>query len=136
MERNYVKRNVHLSLLGERLVQFFKEQRFRVRAVNEEKKGLFKIIVRSTHEHEITGKVTVLIQGCPNEFSVNFTAGALSQAFMKFGMLTSFLGGGSIFLRGIKSKDALERLERGFWVYVEEKIDFLVGSAGRMKRID
>jgi len=132
MERHYAERDVYLPSLTERMVRFFKEQRFRVRAVMEEKKGLFKIIVRPTHEHDITGKVVVLIEGCPNKFLVRFIAGSRSQAFMKFGLLTSFLGGGSLFLRGIKCKEALERLERKFWVYVEEKIDFLAGTANHV----
>jgi hypothetical protein len=133
MEGHYLKRNVDLSLLSEQLIRYFKNQHFRVYTAKEEKKDLIKIIVRPTFEHEIIGNINVLIQGRPNDFSVKFFAGSRSQAYMKFGILTSIFGGGSIFLRGIKSKEALERLERKFWVHLEEKIDFLVNTAGSCK---
>lgn len=125
MERLYSERNVDLSLLTEHVASFFKKNGFGVRLVTEEQKGFFKVIVRPTREHDIRGSVVVFVEGYPGKFSVRLIGGARSEAFMKFGLLASLFGGGSLFLRGIKSKEALEKLERKFWVYVEEKIDFL-----------
>ena len=38
-------------------------------------------------------------------------------------------GGGYLVVRGLRAKEALEKLEREFWVYVEERVAQLAGSA-------
>ena len=123
METCYQSRNVDLSHLNERLVSFFKKKGFRTNV--EKSTNRYMITARSTHAHEIFGVVIVSIFGNSNNFVVKFESGARSTALIKFGHLTSLLGGGNFFLRGLKSREAEERLERKFWVYVEETINFL-----------
>lgn len=129
MEDHYVGRNVDLQLLSEWLVRFFRNKGFRT--VRREEIGGCKITVRPTYVHEIVEHPTVFVSGGSNDFIVRFVAGSRSRAFVTFGGLTTPFGGGSLFLRGVKSQEALEKLERDFWVYLEEKIDFLAGSGDK-----
>jgi hypothetical protein len=48
---------------------------------------------------------------------------------MKIGQLASLFGLGVLFLRGVRSEEAGERLERDFWAVIEEKIDRIANSA-------
>lgn len=128
METSFVGRNVDLSLLGEWVERFFKNREFKV-AVNREAGG-FRVTAAPTYVHEIIGNINVSVCGEPNDFVVRFAAGARSGLYKKFGLLTSLFGGGVLLMRGMKSEEAEEKVERDFWVYVEEKIDFLAGSSG------
>lgn len=129
MERRYNDRNVDLSLLSQWVENFFKNKDFKT-TIKKETKG-YKIAVQPTYIHEVADRITVSISGTPNDFVLKFVVGARSSFFMKFGALTTFLGGGFAFLKGVKSQEAEERLERNFWTYVEEKISTLTNSAYR-----
>lgn len=129
METSFVGRNVDLPLLGEWLERFFKNREFKV-AVNKEDGG-FRVTAAPTYVHEIVGNIIVSVSGEPNDFMVRFNAGVRSGLYKKFGLLTSLFGGGVLLMRGMKSEEAEEKVERDFWIYVEEKIDFLADSAGK-----
>jgi len=45
------------------------------------------------------------------------------------GFLTGIIGGGSIFLKNVKTLETLEKLEKEFWIYVEDLVAQLVDSA-------
>jgi len=130
METTFVGRNVDLSLLGEWLDRFFKNREFKV-AVNKGARG-YTVTAAPTYVHEIVGNIHVSVSGEPNDFVVKFIAGTRSGLYKKFGLLTSLFGGGVLLMRGMKSEEAEEKVERDFWVYVEEKIDLLANSAGKI----
>jgi hypothetical protein len=54
---------------------------------------------------------------------------------MRLGQLTHLFGGGVLFLRGVKSDEAEEKLERDFWIFIEEKIDFLAKSNSSAEKL-
>jgi hypothetical protein len=130
METSFVGRNVDLSLLGEWVERFFKNKEFKV-AINKKAVG-YTVTAGPTYVHEIVGNINVSVYGEPNDFVVRFIAGARSGLYKKFGLLTSLFGGGVLLMRGMKSEEAEEKVEKDFWVYVEEKIDFLADSAGKI----
>lgn len=120
MESSYVGRKIDLSLLSEWVETFFAKRGFR--AAKDAGIEGYHVVARPTHAHEIIGKITVSISGNPDDFTVKFFTGSQSDSFLKYGRLTSLLGGGILYLRGVKSKEAEERLERSFWVFVEQKM--------------
>jgi len=126
-ENRYTGRNVDLMLLSEWVERFFEKKNFRT--IREERIKAHKITARPTYVHEVLDRVTVYIFGDPNDFVLKFITGARSSLFVKLGRLTTLFGGGIAFLRGVKSQEAEEQLERNFWIYVNEKIDFIAGSA-------
>ncbi|MCW3980508.1 MAG: hypothetical protein NWF11_03440 [Candidatus Bathyarchaeota archaeon] len=127
MEYRYVGRNVDLSLLSEWIIRFLKRKGFIV--VKEDMEKGSRIVAKPTHIHEIIDLVRVSILGDSKDFLVKFTVGARSRFFVKFGLLTEWLGGGFAFLRGSKSQDEEDELERKFWIFIHEKIDLLADSA-------
>jgi hypothetical protein len=127
VEYRYVGRNVDLSLLTEWIVRFLRRKEFIV--VKEDTEKGSEIIAKPTHVHEIIGVIRASILGDSTDFLVRFTVGARSQSFIKFGRLTEWLGGGFAFLRGVKSQDEEDELERKFWIFIHEKINLLVNSA-------
>jgi hypothetical protein len=127
MNRPYQGRNVDLSLLSQWIERFFKRKEFRVKKETEEE--TFRIVARATYVHEIVDTITVSVSGNSNDFVVKLYIGTRSEVLMKIGQLASLFGLGVLFLRGIKSYEAEETLQREFWVFVEEKIDFLTNSA-------
>ena len=129
MDKQYKDRNVDLPLLSKWIERFFLRKEFR--AAKEAQEGGYRIVAQPTYVHDIVDKTTVFISGNSNDFTVKFYTGARSEALMKLGRLTSLFGGGVLFLRGIKSDEAEEKLERSFWSYVEEKIDYLTNSVAK-----
>lgn len=126
MEKRYVGRNVDLYLLSRWIEHFFKKKNFRT--VKERDKKGYRVVAGPTHVHEVVDKIIISISGDPSDFTLRFSAGARSNFFTRFGFLTALLGGGIWFLRGMRSQEAEEKLERTFWIYVEEKVNFLVNS--------
>jgi hypothetical protein len=127
MNRSYKGRNVDLSLLNQWIERFFKKKQFRVTKETEEE--TFRIVARPTYVHEIVDTITVSISGNSNDFEVKLYMGTRSETLIRIGQLASLFGLGVLLLRGIKSNEAEENLQRAFWVFVEEKIDFLANSA-------
>jgi hypothetical protein len=127
MNRPYKGRNVDLSLLSRWIERFFRKKEFRVSKETEEE--TFRIVARPTYVHEIVDTITVAVSGNSNDFAVKLYIGTRSEVLMKIGQLASLFGLGVLFLRGVKSDEAGETLQRQFWVFIEEKIDFLTNSA-------
>lgn len=134
MEKHYTGRNVDLSLLSQWIERFFKRKGFITSQETEVKR--YKTIARPTHVHEIIDNIAVYVSGEPDDFGLKLVTGARSEALMKIGSLSQWLGGGVLFLRGVKSQEVEDRLEEKFWTYIEEKIDFLTNSARKLKARD
>jgi hypothetical protein len=126
MKRRWVGNCVNLSALAESIVRFFEENLFGVSCIKSEN---YRIVVRPKQFHGIVDKIEILVEGQPNDFSVTFDAGFRSRAFVKYGAFLSFFGGGFFLLKGLKSQEELEKLERKFWLFVSEEISRLTNSA-------
>jgi len=127
MEVQWKDRNVQLSTLVDFVCKFFAERNFTVSLSNSNANHL--VVAKSRRSHEIVEDVRVSVNGKPNDFIVGFIAGPRSRALVIFGTLTSFIGGGSLSLKGLKSREALEKLEQEFWAYLTEKVSQLADSA-------
>jgi hypothetical protein len=113
--------DVDLSLLGEWIERFFQKKSF-ITTHDEEAEG-YRITARPTPETEMVNNVIVSISGGPDDFKVKFVTGARSNIFVRLGQLTALFGGGILYMRGLKSQEAEDRLEKEFWLYINEKID-------------
>lgn len=121
--KRYTGRTADLALLSQWVQRFFQKRDFRTTLETED--GAFRCIARPTYVHEIVDTITVSISGSPEDFKVGFYIGARSEVLMKIGQLASLFGLGVLFLRGVRSEEAGDRLEKDFWVFIEEKIDFI-----------
>jgi hypothetical protein len=126
MKTQWKDRDIQLSTLVKLVCQFFEETNFTVSVSNPN--ADYFVLAKPKRRHEICENIQVFIEGDPNDFTVKFVAGAHSRDLIFFGALTSFLGGGSLGLKGLKSKEALEKLERNFWIFLTHEISDLSGS--------
>jgi len=130
MEVQWKNRNIQLSILADFISQFFTDRGFAVSS--NDSVGKYLVIARPKRFHQIAENIRVSVTGKPDDFTVEFVAGAHSRHLVMFGTLTSFLGGGSFGLKGLKSREALEKLEPEFWTSLTEKVCQLEDSSHRI----
>lgn len=121
----WIGKNIDLALLTRRIEDFFKRNDFETK--RDESKESYKILAMPRHAH-IYENAEVKISGDPNDFVIEFSAGKKARSSMMLGLLTSIIGGGSIFLKNIKTLETLEKLEKEFWICVEDLVTQLVDS--------
>ena len=126
MEDRWINKHISLSMLNNRLVQFFEERNFRTFQEKSEKK--YHIVVAPRRFHDILEEIHVYVNGQPDDFKVKFDSGARSRELVRTGILATVFGGGRLTLKGLKSQEALEKLEKEFWVYADKVIWSLASS--------
>ena len=127
MEAKWVGKNVDLKLLRDHIENFFKDKGFRI--TKERSASEHEISARPQRGVSILGRVIVKVLGDSNDFLIEFSASSHSRSAVKLGLITTMFGGGSLILRGLKSQEALEKIEKDFWIYIEEAITRLINSA-------
>ena len=127
MQKQWVGKNVDLKLLSECIEDFFEDKGFKTR--KDESAGKYTILWTSQRARDMRHSMTASVFGDPNDFVVEIIASERTRGSIRLGMLTAGFGGGYFALRGLRAKEAIEKLEREFWVYIEEKVANLTGSA-------
>jgi hypothetical protein len=126
MQGRWVGKNLDLALLGERIEDFFEAKGFKI--TKERSASEYKVSAKTQQSVGMLGPVIVRILGGSNDFSIEFLTSERSRSVVKFGFITSMFGGGSFIRRGLKCQEAEEKLEKDFWIYIEETIAHLVNS--------
>jgi len=127
MQRRWTEKNVNLALLSECVEDFFKDRGFSTE--KDELAGGYTIRWAPPRVRNMRDAMTAKILGNPNDFVVEIVASERAWGSIRLGILTKMFGGGYLVLRSLRAKEALEKLEREFWAYVEEKAAHLAGSA-------
>jgi len=128
MQKQWIEKSVDLALLSRHIEDFFKVRGFKTK--RDELAGEHKILVIPTRTQGIRENVHVKILGNPNDFVIELTAGERARSAIWLGYTTTMIGGGSLLLRGLKSREALEKLEKEFWAHSENAVARLANSAG------
>lgn len=126
MQGRWVGKNVDLALLSERIENFFKDKGFKT--AKDWSPPEYTISARPQRGIGILGRVIIRVLGDSNDFLIEFSTSGHSRSAIRSGFLTTMFGGGILLLRGLKSQEALEKLEKEFWVYVEEAVMHLIKS--------
>lgn len=129
MRARWVGKNVDLALLSACVEDFFKGKDFKTRRDESAEECTISGIPQRAHG--IYGEVNVRVLGNPNDFEIEFLTSKHTRSAIKLGFITSMFGGGVLLLRGLKSQEALEKLEREFWRCIEEAITHLVNSTAQ-----
>ncbi|MDH5437594.1 MAG: hypothetical protein OEX76_01690 [Candidatus Bathyarchaeota archaeon] len=127
MQRQWTGKNVDLALLSERVEDFFRNRGFLTE--KNESAGEYTILWAPPRVGIRRDAMKAGVFGKPNDFVVEIIASERTRGSIRLGMLTKLFGGGYLVVRGLRAKEALEKLEREFWAYVEEKVAQLAGSA-------
>jgi hypothetical protein len=120
VEDHWQGKNVDLSMLSERVRQFFSEKQFAT-TTHRNKEG-YVVTAFPKSFHGISEEIDVHILGSPNDFSVKFIAGSRSRNLIRYGTLLSIFGGGFLASKGLKSVEEIEKLEKKFWNYLDERV--------------
>jgi len=126
MQRLWVGKNVDLVLVSERIENFFKDKRFETK--KDWSAPEYVISAKPQYGVGVLGRVIVRVLGNPSDFLIEFSASDHSRSAIKLGFITTMFGGGSLVLRGLKSQEELEKLEKDFWIYMEEAVTHLINS--------
>ncbi len=134
MINQWLKKDVNLNLLAERIRPFFSEPDFHT-ALEESQNGY--VIEAVSKIPNLNLEIEVQVIGQPNDFTVEFFAGGRSgfSPSMILGQLTSMLGGGYLIRRGAQRRETLDALERSFWKHVQMQVADLANSATTTKRL-
>jgi len=115
--------NVDLSLLSDRIAQFFAKRQF---TTSLKGGGNDYVVVAAPKPfHGIAEKIKLHVLGSPDDFSVEFIAGSHSQSLVRYGTLLNLLGGGFFAVKGLKSLEEIEKLEREFWSFLAQVVSQL-----------
>lgn len=129
MRKQWVGKNVDLALLSGCFEKFLEGKGYKIK--RDVLSCGYEILGAPKRFRDLGGGIVVRILGDSNDFVVELMASQRTSDSIMWGYITTIFGGGSFFLRGLKSKEALERLESEFWIYAEETVGNLVGSARR-----
>jgi len=127
MQRQWVGKNVDLKQLSVCAEDFFKDKGFVTEKGETREEHTILWAPQSVKNMGKAMKVRIL--GHPEDFVVEFVASETTRRSIWLGMLTKPIGGGFLVLQGSRLREALEKMEREFWVYIEDKIAHLAGSA-------
>jgi hypothetical protein len=125
-QKRWIKKEANLDLLAEKIESFFKSKGFETRK-NTSPNGT-EISIVPKHMHNVKAGIKVTISGPPHDFTVEISVDETPRFSTLLGLSTILFGGGTLVLRGLKLQEALLRLEKEFWVYVEESIPYVAGS--------
>ena len=128
----WLENNVNLDLLSKGIKQFFPEEEFDSKL--EQTKKVYKIeAVAKIPAFRL--KIFVDIYGKPNDFTIEFTTGKKRKGkltpSMIMGLVTSPFGGGTFLLRGLKTQEAVDDIEKMFWEHVDKQVAQLTNSADK-----
>lgn len=130
MKRQWANKKVNLALLSGCLERFFKEKGLETRVV-EGSLERRRISVTSPDSAVLSENIDVEIVGNLGSLSIGLEIGSGSRWTLMSSLLT-LIGGGGIVLRKLKAQEALDKLEKEFWTYVEELV---AGSSETSQRL-
>jgi hypothetical protein len=124
MQRNWQNLNVNLSDLVQKIIQFFESKEFNnVTALKNETR--YQIIAGDSKQYKMENDVSVTIEGKPDDFTVSLASCKQEKRSTIPLFLTSMFGGGYFLLKGFRSEEAMQKLERDF----RQKIEGMVAEA-------
>jgi hypothetical protein len=128
MQRRWTGQNVDLNSLSDGVDDFFKSRGFLTK--KSESAGERKILLQPKYSAvKLEEPISVRIVGDPHDFVIDLRASELTIRPVRMGMLTKSLGGGHYLLKSLKLREELEKLEKEFWIFVEDKVAQLARSA-------
>lgn len=127
LEYDLGEKKIDLSELSNYITGFFQRKDFSVSIFNI--KNGCKISAKPKAYSDIKGKIIVEIKGKPHSFSVTFNVDSFLGRFTVLGNFLTLIFGGYPILRELKSRENLERVEKEFWVYINDVIEKLVGDS-------
>ncbi len=132
MERRWTEKGVNLDLLSELVEDFFKNRGFVTKRIKSSRERT--ILWQSRRAAKAEKLMRANIKGKPDDFTIELRASELMNSSVRAGLLTKSLGGGYFLLKSLKTREELEKLEKEFWIYAEDKVAELALSGQNARR--
>lgn len=126
MRRRWLGKNVDLALLSDLVEGFLSRRGFKTRK-DTSAEG-YTLLAAPLRVCDVREDVTVKVFGDSKDFEVEFLSSEKSRLSVRTGYLTTLFGGGNLLLKGLKLYEALEKMEKEFWLYLEETVARLTAS--------
>lgn len=123
MRDRWVGKNVDFDGLVELVKQFFEKNHFKI--ITEKQPSNYRIIASPKNPSSPLKRLEVIIQGEPNDFTVEFGTTGSTKNINRWGHLIFLLGGGRFVCESLKFQEELDRLEEKFWNYIDAKLPSL-----------
>ena len=120
----WLKKSYDLNCLADAVEFFFREKGFKI-TKHQEEAGKILITVYPKPGTDILGRIKVILSSSSDQLSIEFTYSSLSRVLRLFGTLASYFGMGYLVLKGLKSEEEIERIEKEFWIYISRIIHAL-----------
>lgn len=120
MRQRWVGKDLSIEWLLELVEGFFQSRGFKTFLKESSGEHMFSAL--PPKGSDIREAINLEISISPDSFEICFMRGGKTDSSIKLGMLTTLLGGGGILLRGLRSRESVDRLENDFWRFLNEKI--------------
>jgi hypothetical protein len=128
MEKRWINKHVDLALLTTRIGEFFKRKDFN--AIKGDTPTGHQIFAEDSLHYRLDGCVSVTIEGKPDDFVVKFElCSPEKKSSLISPLLTQMFLSGYFLSRRLKSAEDWTKLERKFWIYVDNTILQLTSSS-------
>ena len=116
MRYEWRRENVNLEELDKYVQSFFIQNGFITRSLQEA--NIIEVVAIPTETSPVGEKIRVELEKIEGGFALEITNLTRIDSSILGGLLSSFLGGGSVVLRGVKVKERLEILEKElvYWI--------------------
>jgi hypothetical protein len=128
MQYEWLKKLPNLKVLVDHVEEFLRRKNYAVETIPQEANTEISILALPT-EKSVTGQpLRIKVSETPNGTAVDFMPTSRADESIRLGMLTQFLGGGSLTVRSVGLKEKLEALETEFWNDLQEFISSQPGQ--------
>ena len=110
MRYEWRRENVNLEELDKHIQSFFIQNGFITHSLR--KADIVEVVAIPTEASPVGERIRVELEKIEEGFALEITNLTRIDSSILGGLLSSFLGGGSLVLRGVKAKDRLEILEK------------------------
>lgn len=128
MQYEWPKKLDNLGSLANYTAEFFRRKSFDVEIVEDASAGI-SVLACPTKKSASGHMIRVRISKSPNGTIVDFTLTSKADESMRLGILSQFLGGGSLTVKSTHLKEDLEALETEFWNSIQE---FIASQPGQL----
>jgi hypothetical protein len=113
MQKRWLKENVAIALLADRICQFFKSKEFDFTMIETD--NGYQIIAGNSPRYKMNSNVQVTIDESSEDFILDLELLKKDRRFKFPIILSAMFGGGYFLLKNLKSEESWGEFQRDFW---------------------
>jgi hypothetical protein len=122
MQYEWAKKIENPKNLINSIEEFLRRNKFDVKTTASNNETQFKILAVPTTETEVRQPFTIEVKKTTNGTIIDFAPKNKNEESIKMGILSQFMMGGLLILKGANKKEKMDTLETEFWVHIQEFI--------------